>query len=496
MGSSLSSRWFMKVANMVLVLANAAVATPIYAQPDRFTGTDQPAVHLRLYAGTENEVYQGQLVNLSLEVQLPRKAIAPQVVDLEIPWLGREFGFRWRLPIEQWLCQHAIPTANALACRIYISPSESQTLGLPSQTYNVYAPLSSHAESSSWRLTWQIIIDKPILGNKIAFAPVTLNIPNTGQKVKSNDLAIPVQEPPPPLTLRAACLLPPGQYTVSSHGQSGLTYVGEAIQYCICISGDGALEDISPKQIQDYLTRNLGIPLLYIGETWISAQTRCFRWQFTLSSSGVWQLPPLLFLAFDPRSQETKYQELEIPGIVVTVLPVPSYPRPQAHPEMPHLPLRRIDGLMLNSDRPMGTQQQLLPVALAPPLIWLLLGAWRWYRGAPFTWTRYSRPARQALAALQPQLYSKEPDAFIVWQALQSYISSRFSIRLYRETETLTDILQKRGIDQAFIETFAQLSSRIEKAAFSSTAHLQPADVEELLTLIAELDRRLARMAS
>lgn len=447
----------------------------------------RPSIRLSSDAGSI--VYPGQVVTLNLDIGLPETFIADNVsLELDIPWLGREFGFRWRLPTEQWICKYSCPMPGTLVCSIVLSKAHAEAVGTLPGRYTLYVPRTDTKPDKVYRLSWQLIVDKPLIGEQLIFAPIAFRLGGSDEAGTSEALSLLVRDPPPPLALRSAVLLPPGRYTISAAIEQTTVFLSEPVELRICISGTGAMENIAPGYIHQGLVTQWDLPLRFLGETWNGEQTRCFRWQWLPESVGTWSIPPVQFLAFDPQTDLPHYEEQATNSLSVTVISPLEPPAKEYVEGMPQLPVRPVRQL----DFPWRTHGRVPGYVwftwIAPPLLWLMLALWRKHRGRPFQFPFYSRHARVAVLALRGQLRRDIPDAYEVWQVVQSYLRQRFQLPTPLNRDELTRMLGLSVMEMEIGRRFADLLESVEQAAFSSSATITSSDIQTLMQLIRELD--------
>ncbi|GBD36517.1 hypothetical protein HRbin36_01642 [bacterium HR36] len=447
---------------------------------------------MRLSTDAGNQAYRGQLIHLYLDIHFPEDVPAPALVDLDIPWLGREFGFRWRLPAEQWLCALSLPANNSLACRIFLPRSLADIVGLLPGPYIIYAPPAPDSTVKTWKLTWQLILDKPLFGNQVTFAPVSLKVPGTSLHCRSAPISVTVLDTPPVLSLRTAFVLPPGKYTVWSSCHPTVTFVGQPVRFQVCISGSGALEDIDADQLYRTIARELANPLLYGGETWLDPQTRCFRWQLDFKAAASWAVPPTQFLALNPHLERPNYQELTTAQLLVRVLPALTMPAIESNFGMPQLSLRKVASLNSSLDTFAISWPINLISWLLPPAVWCAFALVRWHLGRLLVWHRYDAPTRQMLNALKQQRRSQQLNAYVVWRLCQDYLRHRLNLSSALSAQQVASALQAVGLEASTLSRFVELLSILEQAAFAPDGNLRATHLEELRRLIISLDRQLA----
>ncbi|MCS7015077.1 MAG: hypothetical protein NZM42_03020 [Gemmatales bacterium] len=444
-----------------------------------------------MYTDSGSTVYRGQLMSLYLEIHLPDPPASPvKVVRCDIPWLGREFGFRWRMPPDQWFCQYSLPAPNSLACEIDVSSELAPFLGLMPGRHTIHVPRSD-ALRPVWKLSWQLVVDKPLFGEHLSFAPIEVHLPSWQKSLVTAPVAVTVQDIPPPLAPTSAFLLPPGLYRLTASCRPEVTYLGTSSEYHLCLSGSGACEDIEAQALQTFISQQFGLALHYRGETWPDAHTRCWRWEMQLKSAGTWELPSLTCLALDPQHHPPRYREVGASGLMIRSLPAISLAHLESRRSMSQLPCRNVDYLI----PPWDAQQTLTPTWLAwfiPPILWFLVAVARWYRGRPFVWRRYSQPAKQALAALRHQMKTEQPDPYRTWRVLQEYLERRLALPLYPPTSDLSQHLRQRELDSAFIRQLIDLLKELESAAFSPSGTLSTEKLRQVTNIIVALDRQLA----
>lgn len=472
-----------------------AITSVTFANSDPWLDTLAGTPGLRLFTDADTRAYRGQLIQLALAIHVPQPLLGRQsLITLNIPWLGREFGFRWRLPLDQWLCTYRIAKPGHLACRIDIPDELARVLGVMEKQVRIYIP-PDPAVTNTWKLTWQIILDKPIFGNNISFAAVSMQIPGLDQPLYSKPLSLVVEETPPPLGLQPACMLPPGTYTISAACQPDVAYVGETIEYTLCISGSGALEDLDWREVHRMLTRDLRLAVHFQGETWHDNRTRCLRWRLQLTSAGLWQLLPLRFLAFNPLDADPRYRELLTPPELIRVLPAVPPPPPEWAPDMPRLHIQSVAHLLPPTSPSMAIPWTAIILWLGPPALWSMLAIWTHLRGKPLTWRRYSVPARKLFSMLKTQRHPGASSGYTIWHALQQYLHERCGTDLGTTAQQIAASLSHLPLEAGFTREFGELLQRIEKAAFSPDTVLNHADIQRLTETLAELEYRLDQLA-
>jgi len=469
----------------MLAAAALAMAYELVAEASELN----PHLSVRLSSDAGSIVYPGQLVTLNLDISLPETFIADKAsLELDIPWLGREFGFRWRLPTEQWICKHGCPMPDALVCSIVISKAHAEASGILPGRYTIYAPQMAIKPNKVYRLSWQLIVDRPLIGEQLIFAPIAFRLSGSDKVGTSQALPLLVRDPPPPLALRSAALLPPGRYIVSAAIEQAAVFLGEPVELRICISGTGAIENIAPGYIHQGLVAQWDQPLRFLGETWKDEQTRCLRWQWLPESVGTWSIPPIQFLAFDPQTDLPHYEALATNSLSVTVISPPEPPAKEYVDGMPQLPVRPVSQLDFPWRTPGRVPEYMWFTWIAPPLLWLVLALWRKHRGRPLRFPFYSRYARAAILALRVQLRRGVPDAYQVWQVVQSYLRQRFQVPTPLNRDELTRMLGFSVMEMEIGRRFVELLEFIERAAFSSSATITSSDIQTLVQLIRELD--------
>lgn len=482
---------------LTVVISYLSMAQCSLANKFTICHLDPTVCAVRLYSDVASAVYRGQLIHLYLEIQLPEfDTITESAIRLDIPWFGREFGFRWRLPVDQWLCQHSIPSPNALPCQLHLPIDLRSALGMVSEHFLIYIPYLG-TPRPVWRLTWQLIIEKPILDleGQILFAPVAVEISRTHRKLISNPLSLSVKDIPPPVGLQTSFVLPPGNYRVSSLSVPDLTYVGDYIDYVICIHGSGALQDIDNKLLERYLVRQLKTPLVYSGETWPDQQSRCFRWKVRLDAAGAWEIPPIEFVAYNPQMESPKYQSLQSNSVLVRCLPTRSLLAAEHSLRMPRLSCLEISQLCSPWDTKPLSPHLWFGWTL-PPVIWLVLGIWRRWRGKPFIWRQHSPPAKYALKILKEQISADCPDAYIVWHAVRDYLQQKLGISILSASDRLADYLRSRGMASTFVARFIVQLNQLQEAVFSPVSRLTSADIRNIMTMLTILDSQLLNRIS
>jgi hypothetical protein len=467
-----------------------------YAIPASFAGestnVDPPTV--RLWTNTGTTVYRGQLVELNVDISFPETLLLEsKALYLDIPWLGREFGFNWRLPAEQWLCMFSSPRPDALACRINLSEDQADALGVQPGGHMLYIPRLHMESDTVYRLSWQLIIDKPLIGEQIIFAPVSLRLKDRGTLYASGSVSLTVRDPPPPLSLQSSILLPPGQYSVALFPGCESVTIGESLELRLCIRGTGTLENIEPSSLSQGLSAQTSLNLLYLGDTWPSAEERCFRWRWLPESVGAWSIPPIHFLSFDPRKEPPSYVELETRTIHITVTPATQARRPEPIETTLHLPIEQVNDLKPPWSSGTNIPMQAILAWTVPPVIWLILRLWCCYRGRPFYFPYYTSAARNALAALKQELRKDSPDAFHVWTVIQTYLRQRFYLSGSVDSHQLVQILGTCGLDDEQMERFYHLYEIIEQATFTPSGLLAKEHVESLIRIIRILDLQVAQ---
>ncbi len=448
---------------------------------------DPPTI--RLWANTGPIVYRGQLVELNLDISLPETfSLESKTLYLDIPWLGREFGFHWRLPAEQWLCMFSSPKPDALACRISLSEDQADTLGVTTGEHVLYIPRLHTKSATIYRLSWQLVIDKPLIGEQIFFAPISLRLKDMTTLCASGSVLLIVREPPPPLSLQPSILLPPGHYSVSLFPACESVSIGESLELRLCIRGTGALENIDPTSLFQGLSAQTSLNLLYSGDSWPSAEERCFRWRWLPESAGVWSIPPILFLSFDPREKAQAYVELQTQMTRITVTVAPQTPPQEPIETTRYLPIERVNDLKPPWSSGTNIPQQVILPWAVPPVIWLILRLWCSYRGRPCYFPYYTSAARNALTMLKQELRKDLPDAFHVWTVIQAYLRQRFYLSGPVDSHQLVQIVGTYGLDDVQIAHFYRLYETIEQAAFSPSGLLSREHIKSLIRVIRTLD--------
>lgn len=444
---------------------------------------------IRLWANTGPIVYRGQVVELNLDISFPETfSLQNKTLYLDIPWLGREFGFHWRLPAEQWICMFSSPRPNALASRINLSEDQADALGVTPGESILYIPRLDTKSASVYRLSWQLIIDKPLIGERIVFAPVSLRLNDITTLCASGSMSLIVRDPPPPLTLQSSILLPLGQYSVSLFPDCERVSIGESLELRLCIRGAGALETMDPTSLSQGLSAQTSLNLLYLGDTWLSAEERCFRWRWLPESVGVWSIPPIRFLSFDPRREPPAYIELETQTTRITVTAATQSPLREPIEITLNLPIEPVHDIKPPWSSATNIPKQVILSWAVPPVIWLILRIWCRYRGRPFYFPYYTPAARNALATLKQELRKDSPDAFHVWTVIQTYLRQRFYLSGPVDSHQLVQILGTCGLNDEQMARFHYLYGIIEQVAFSPCGFLAKEHVNLLIRAIRMID--------
>jgi hypothetical protein len=432
-----------------------------------------PKINLR---ASTLQPYVGQLVQLTSEIDLPAGAAAGPL-QLSIPWLMREFGFVWRIPPEEWLCERV---AGTTGLHVQIN----------SRPQIIHVPPSSDAKTH-YELTWWLIVQAPdvLTSGRIEFAPVRMLA--GGAPVTSNPLRLQVRRLPlPPSDLPSLNLnLGVGDYQLEMALEPESVSVDDPAILTLKISGEGALA-LLPRPALAALPffRQTGAFFLEDStESWdLTGKTRYFRYLLRPRRFGTVTIPNLFYTCFDPALG--KYQTRVAPAKSLNVVAAvkesaPLGSRHPAHALPERLRLTRYDDpeLLLQSTVAESSWRAFAVVVVAGfPLLFFLIAvalAWRDRNAAMRSHRSSAAAARQALHQLQ----KLNGDVSQVADVVASFLSQHSLVRIIEpESAHIDSALRVIGLSSDRADAVRQFFRECDAARFAPCGPEAAADLRAL----------------
>jgi hypothetical protein len=469
--------------------------------PGGASGAESPP-RLTLTASA-TEAFVGELLTLALVIDVP-EALAARFANQPVPsvktlpkldilWLTAEFGFRRTLAADQWLCQRGVGTRGmpfAVEPFWYDPETGTELAHLSHGPLPVWAePAAGAADGMRrYRLAWSFVLEAE---TTLVFNPVRLEL--GGTTVESGKVEVQVKKPPELLSAAPRLNLGVGRYEVETSLQDIRATVGRDIVLSVAIRGDGSLASLGrPALTRLPAFRHGDFDLRPAGETWSGdGSVRVFRYFLTPRRSGILEIPPLPFAAFDPRGKPAGYVLGSAAGMTLDVRPALAGDRREqsAGSRLPErLRLRGEPADLLGTETTWPPLWALLLLGVAPPAAWF--GCWLWLRHgdallAAAGRRRRSPAARRALRELGSAAQADE-----TMRVLQRFLSERFGARSGEWTPREIDgLLAEVGASAATHDRMRAALERCEQARFGMASAESRETAALAATLIEELDR-------
>lgn len=399
-----------------------------------------------------------QQVRLILELQVPAGDVT-EPLQLRIPWLRSEFGFRWSRAPDAWL-QGQRQLKSGL--RVQIAGEHDQVLAEP-------VP-SSVVDRKRYRLTWLLAVNEPdeLQGGTITFHPV-----RSGSNSASNPLTLNVRKLPLPPPDLPALYLGVGTWQMAVNVREKQGTIGSAIPIIIRVFGDGAPERIiRPAPGKLWRDDRWRLELADLddkgdkGDEAIDEPGRWFRYDLHPRTPGPHLLPPIPYVCFDPRKET--FVRSETPALLVRstsrrVAPASGFllSPGEIQARLQPLPL----DVSALTPRNREVPKWLIALVLgSPPLVWLGLWTARrrlWPSAWPENHRRPSAAARQAIQALERKQPALSPEELA--SVCTAYLQRQHG--WLGGEPTLTDLLAHFGQRKADMNAARELGEVFEHLA-------------------------------
>ena len=248
----------------------------------------QPAPEAVVLSTSRTNPYGGEVIELKLTIRT-----SPSTSPLELAIAGLSPMEQWRFMMDAWLHKSAKQPPGTFPLRFH----NTILYALP-------------VKPGEYQLSWKTLIRAPLDEQNpiLRIGPVQVGL------MKSNALALEVQQPPLQAPTTSAWHLGVGSYRVTAHWQPAAVALGEETTLLLTLDGNGAMESIALPPLRTLpgweSDRFLLEPL---PSRWLNGR-RVFSYRVRPRQLKA-TVPPLFISYFDPERGTTVTQPVALPAL-------------------------------------------------------------------------------------------------------------------------------------------------------------------------------------